>query len=74
MNLRDIPLPDNWSRRAHLGLTASTGQLADNHDVVSLSTYSESNQEFVDVLEQTAATKRFFNTAPELSIEDRLLK
>jgi hypothetical protein len=30
-----------WARKAHLGLTATTGGLADNHDVISLKTYSD---------------------------------
>lgn len=31
-----IPLPDGWSTDAHIGITASTGQLADNHDILSV--------------------------------------
>lgn len=30
-----------WLSRAYLGITASTGQLADNHDVLSLSVFSD---------------------------------
>mmetsp|Transcript_14555 Transcript_14555/g.45058 ORF Transcript_14555/g.45058 Transcript_14555/m.45058 type:complete len:430 (+) Transcript_14555:67-1356(+) len=30
-----------WLRRAHLGVTASTGQLADNHDVLALDVSSD---------------------------------
>lgn len=29
-------LGDEWAKTAHLGVSASTGQLADNHDVLSL--------------------------------------
>merc|ERR1711879_827377 len=36
----ELPFEPDWSRQAHLGLSASTGQLADNHDVLSLITYS----------------------------------
>ena len=32
--LDDIPLPEGWAREAHIGLTATTGQLADNHDII----------------------------------------
>jgi mannose-binding lectin 2 len=31
-----VSLPDGWHSSAHIGLTATTGDLADNHDVVSL--------------------------------------
>ena len=31
-----VTLPDGWHRTARFGLTASTGQLADNHDVLRL--------------------------------------
>jgi hypothetical protein len=34
-------LPDNWANRAYIGMTATTGALADNHDVISLKTYSD---------------------------------
>jgi hypothetical protein len=29
-------LGEEWAKSAHLGVSASTGQLADNHDVLSL--------------------------------------
>lgn len=38
--IEDIPLPEGWAREAHVGLTASTGQLVDNHDIISLVTYA----------------------------------
>jgi mannose-binding lectin 2 len=34
-------LPKDWLVRAHVGITASTGQLADNHDVISLASFSD---------------------------------
>lgn len=34
-------LPKDWLVRAHVGITASTGQLADNHDVISLNSFSD---------------------------------
>eukprot|EP00904_Undaria_pinnatifida_P013990 jgi/Undpi1/9721/HiC_scaffold_27.g12177.m1 len=33
----------DWTKAAHLGLSASTGQLSDNHDVVRLETYVSSD-------------------------------
>ena len=38
--IEDMPLPEGWAREAHVGLTASTGQLVDNHDIISLVTYA----------------------------------
>jgi mannose-binding lectin 2 len=37
----ELPLKQDWSKSAHIGITASTGQLADNHDVLSLVTYGD---------------------------------
>lgn len=37
-----LPFDSDWLMKAHIGITASTGQLADNHDVISLSTYTDS--------------------------------
>ena len=31
-----VDLPQDWHKTAHIGMTATTGQLADNHDVISL--------------------------------------
>jgi len=36
-----VDLPAQWLKSAHLGLSASTGQLADNHDVISLVSFSD---------------------------------
>lgn len=33
---------EGWTKGSHLGLTASTGQLSDNHDVIRLETYVSS--------------------------------
>ncbi|TFJ81546.1 hypothetical protein NSK_006798 [Nannochloropsis salina CCMP1776] len=32
---------EHWLRKAHVGLTGTTGQLADNHDVISLHTFND---------------------------------
>ena len=37
----DLALPQNWASRAYIGLSATTGALADNHDLLSLKTYSD---------------------------------
>ena len=37
----DLQLPDYWANRAYVGMTATTGALADNHDIISLKTYSD---------------------------------
>ena len=34
-------LEKGWARKAYVGLTATTGQLADNHDVLSLKALNE---------------------------------
>ena len=41
MNQAGSRLPKDWLVRAHVGITASTGQLADNHDVISLNSFSD---------------------------------
>lgn len=33
-----IPIQSEWYKRLYLGVTASTGQLADNHDIISIIT------------------------------------
>jgi mannose-binding lectin 2 len=43
VSIPNLPLPAEWTRAAHIGITASTGQLADNHDVISFIAY-DNNQ------------------------------
>lgn len=38
----DLNLPMNFLSNAYIGFTATTGQLADNHDIISLKSYSDS--------------------------------
>ena len=33
-----VDLPANWWRGAHIGVSATTGQLADNHDILAVET------------------------------------
>lgn len=42
--LDKLGLPAGWIKDAYIGITASTGQLADNHDVIALETDSEQTQ------------------------------
>ena len=32
----DLGLTPGWNKNAYFGITATTGQLADNHDILSL--------------------------------------
>lgn len=45
--LLQVTLPEeisgNWTTGGHIGLTASTGQLSDNHDVIRLETFVSSD-------------------------------
>ena len=41
VEVEDMGLPANWAARAYVGLTATTGALADNHDLLALQAYSD---------------------------------
>ena len=41
VQIEDTKLPDYWANRAYIGMTATTGALADNHDILSIKTYSD---------------------------------
>jgi lectin, mannose-binding 2 len=72
VNLKNLPLSSDWLKDAHIGLTATTGQLADNHDVLSLVTYDDA--EVLEVKEAEKAKKRYYEALPESPIPDRVLK
>jgi mannose-binding lectin 2 len=63
-------LDENWLKRAHIGLTATTGQLADNHDVISLVSYSDQSV-MEEKLEEEKATK-LFNLGDYRTTEEKL--
>jgi mannose-binding lectin 2 len=68
----NLDLPPGWVQHAHIGLTASTGQLADNHDVISLSTYSEPYNMEQDQLK--TFKKKYYEVDPGATSEERLKK
>ena len=49
-------LYDGWLKEAHVGLTASTGQLADNHDVLSFAAYIDADSHAADEARSLAAS------------------
>lgn len=72
VSIKDLGLPKDWIKKSYLGLTATTGQLADNHDVISLASYSD-----FDVMEVTEAekdNKKLFETLPTALPEARLTR
>ena len=53
-----VDLKPDWWRTAHLGISASTGQLADNHDILSVETVEgEGDPDKVSVSPSRAAAK-----------------
>jgi mannose-binding lectin 2 len=40
VTIDNLGLPVDWLVEAHVGMSASTGQLADNHDIISFESYS----------------------------------
>lgn len=71
-SLDNVPLPPNWSLRAHVGLTASTGQLADNHDVIYIRNYSDDS--VADEIEKTLDEMEHITYDPELPPIDAIKK
>ncbi len=65
-------LSQGWLKDAYIGLTASTGQLADNHDVISMVTDSDPRKG--DEIREGEADKKYYD-APQgigIGVEERL--
>jgi lectin, mannose-binding 2 len=65
-------LPPEWLKKAHVGITATTGALADNHDIISLQSFSD-----FDVLESfdlEAANSKYFEPGPAYDRQGRFRK
>ena len=84
VQIPDLNLPSSWLANSFIGLTASTGQLADNHDVISLDVDSDSRQglarvqnekEYVERAGVNAKLpeERLYETNPTSPAEQRLL-
>jgi len=72
VNIENIHLSPGWATESYFGLTASTGQLADNHDVISLIT--DSDIAAMEVVAATVAPKKAFELDATLPIEERIKK
>jgi mannose-binding lectin 2 len=59
VSLREEGLTAGWAASSHLGVTASTGSLADNHDALALSTFDSADDTAVaaEDLAYSAATR-----------------
>jgi hypothetical protein len=70
VNVPNPGLPKNWLKTAYVGVTASTGQLADNHDVISLLSFSD-----FAVMEQAEIVQKeekHFDIGTTLEYEERM--
>jgi lectin, mannose-binding 2 len=65
-------LPSDWLTKAFVGLTASTGQLADNHDVLSLQSFSD--YEVMEKAEEAKKKEKAFAPGDKDSLDIRLAK
>jgi len=73
--LTNLQLPEEWARKAHIGITASTGQLSDNHDVLSLMTLSDAEISEMHELALATSSKQIFELgSTNMTVEDRLLR
>jgi lectin, mannose-binding 2 len=73
MSKEGYRLPKDWLVRAHVGITASTGQLADNHDVISLKSFSDAA--VLEASEKSEKESNAFETAPDtMEYKERFLR
>jgi lectin, mannose-binding 2 len=63
-------LPSDWLNKAYIGITASTGQLADNHDVLSLQSFSDF--EVMEQAEEAKKKEKAFPSGEKDTLENRL--
>mmetsp|Transcript_21464 Transcript_21464/g.48610 ORF Transcript_21464/g.48610 Transcript_21464/m.48610 type:complete len:430 (-) Transcript_21464:197-1486(-) len=67
----DLGLPVDWTLKAYLGLSATTGALADNHDIISLKSFSDSA---VMEAAEAAETSEIFLLPLDLPADDKMGK
>eukprot|EP01035_Chromulina_nebulosa_P019165 gene19165-25009_t len=72
VDITDLPLQKDWLKKAYVGITATTGQLADNHDVISLTSYSD--YEVMEKVEEEKDNKRLFESFPGKDFDERITR
>jgi lectin, mannose-binding 2 len=70
VTIANTGLEPNWLVESHIGFTGTTGQLADNHDILSLEAFSD--DDVMHLAEMNRTSKRHFNSGAGMPIEDRL--
>ena len=68
--LDEAAFGEDWLATGYVGLTATTGELADNHDVLSLQVFSDSGASRLH--EATTKEVAHFDSGAGLSVEERL--
>ena len=74
IKLNDLPFQKLWLQNAHIGMSASTGQLADNHDVLSITSYSDNT--IMEIHESTKVKEkdRFYLSNPGEPLHDKVAR
>lgn len=75
--VRKLPFHSDWVRKAHIGMTATTGQLADNHDIISLLSYDtvvDKKTGLMDQEDKESKNRSIFEIIPELTDIERLIR
>lgn len=72
VKLTNVPLQSEWARRAHIGLTGTTGQLSDNHDIMSVQTFSDA--QVMAAHDAVQDSKKRFEVGSDYPVRDRLLR
>ena len=65
-----VGLSKDWLKKAHIGITATTGALADNHDIISLQSFSDF--EVMEQIDNEKFTKKYFDSGPQYDKQDRI--
>ncbi|CAH0482316.1 unnamed protein product [Peronospora belbahrii] len=72
-----LPFEDDWLSRATFGITASTGALADNHDILSIRSFDNANDSGLGIADAETWSHNYskdFESLMESSTCDQLCK
>ncbi|KAJ0411507.1 hypothetical protein ATCC90586_001102 [Pythium insidiosum] len=63
----DVSIPEEWVEQSTIGITASTGGLADNHDVISLKVYDDVIDEEHNLVDEKVKSRSSTNVDSALA-------
>jgi len=74
-SINELGLGEEWATSSYVGISATTGELSDNHDIISFDVYGDDEVALAAAIASNDSAKIPFPvSSPETPAPDRLLR